>query len=67
MSEMPARSETLARSTSKHPAWRALQDHHVTMRGLHLRNLFADDPGRGERMTAEACPCRKSNPNIVMV
>jgi len=24
------------------------------MRGLHLRNLFADDPARGERMTAEA-------------
>ncbi|MGA3341835.1 MAG: glucose-6-phosphate isomerase [Methylocella sp.] len=51
---MPARSETLARSTSKHAVWRALEDHHVTMRGLHLRTLFADDPGRGERMTAEA-------------
>jgi glucose-6-phosphate isomerase len=24
------------------------------MRDLHLRNLFADDPARGERMTAEA-------------
>ena len=24
------------------------------MRGLHLRDLFADDPTRGERMTAEA-------------
>jgi glucose-6-phosphate isomerase len=24
------------------------------MRGLHLRSLFADDPARGERMTAEA-------------
>jgi glucose-6-phosphate isomerase len=24
------------------------------MRGLHLRNLFADDPARGARMTAEA-------------
>jgi glucose-6-phosphate isomerase len=54
MSEMPARSETLVRSTSKHAVWRALEDHHVTMRGLHLRTLFADDPGRGERMTAEA-------------
>jgi glucose-6-phosphate isomerase len=54
MSEIPARSETLAQSTRNHLAWRALQDHHVTMRGLHLRNLFADDPARGERMTAEA-------------
>jgi glucose-6-phosphate isomerase len=42
------------RSTSKHAAWQALEDHHETMRGLHLRNLFADDPARGERMTAEA-------------
>jgi glucose-6-phosphate isomerase len=24
------------------------------MQGVHLRNLFADDPGRGERMTTEA-------------
>jgi glucose-6-phosphate isomerase len=51
---MPALSETSSRSTSKHPAWKALQDHHARMRGLRLRNLFADDPARGERMTAEA-------------
>jgi glucose-6-phosphate isomerase len=24
------------------------------MQGLHLRSLFANDPARGERMTAEA-------------
>ena len=41
-------------STSKHTIWRALQDHHVAMRGLHLKKLFADDPARGARMTAEA-------------
>jgi len=40
--------------TNKHAIWRALQDHHVAMRGLHLRKLFADDPARGERMNAEA-------------
>jgi glucose-6-phosphate isomerase len=52
---MPARLEaTRKRSKSKHAAWRALEDHHVTMGGLQLRNLFADDPARGERMTAEA-------------
>jgi glucose-6-phosphate isomerase len=52
---MPARSEeTRTRSKSKHAVWRALEDHHVTMGGLPLRNLFADDPARGERMTAEA-------------
>jgi glucose-6-phosphate isomerase len=35
-------------------AWKALQDHYEKVRGLHLRKLFADDPKRGERMTAEA-------------
>ena len=36
------------------PAWKALEAHYQQVRGLHLRKLFADDPGRGERMTAEA-------------
>jgi len=36
------------------PAWKALTAHHDTIRHLHLRRLFADDPTRGERMTAEA-------------
>jgi glucose-6-phosphate isomerase len=35
-------------------AWKALQAHHKSIRELHLRKLFADDPQRGERMTAEA-------------
>jgi glucose-6-phosphate isomerase len=34
-------------------AWRALEGHHGEVRDLHLRDLFADDPGRGERLTAE--------------
>src|SRR2546427_180542 len=36
------------------PAWKALEGHHGKVRELHLRRLFADDPGRGERLTAEA-------------
>ena len=36
------------------PAWKALEAHSQTMRDQHLRGLFAADPGRGERMTAEA-------------
>ena len=36
------------------PAWRALEAHHAKIRDLHLRQLFADDPGRGERLTVEA-------------
>jgi glucose-6-phosphate isomerase len=35
-------------------AWKALEAHHKNVRELHLRKLFADDPKRGERMTAEA-------------
>jgi glucose-6-phosphate isomerase len=39
---------------TQRPAWKALEAHYQKMRGLHLRKLFADDPARGERMTAEA-------------
>jgi glucose-6-phosphate isomerase len=35
-------------------AWQALEAHHKNVRDLHLRKLFADDPKRSERMTAEA-------------
>jgi glucose-6-phosphate isomerase len=35
-------------------AWKALAAHHKEIRALHLRQLFADYPARGERMTAEA-------------
>jgi glucose-6-phosphate isomerase len=34
--------------------WKALQSHYQKMREVHLRSLFADDPKRGERLTAEA-------------
>ncbi|MDH4351923.1 MAG: glucose-6-phosphate isomerase, partial [Gemmatimonadota bacterium] len=36
------------------PAWAALETHHRELQGRHLRELFAEDPGRGERLTAEA-------------
>jgi glucose-6-phosphate isomerase len=36
------------------PAWNALLAHHGAVRSVHLRELFASDPGRGTRMTAEA-------------
>ncbi len=35
------------------PAWRALQEHHARIKDVHLRQLFADEPGRGERLVAE--------------
>jgi len=42
--------DTLTEST----AWRALARHHDVIRDRHLRDLFADDPGRVERLTLEA-------------
>jgi glucose-6-phosphate isomerase len=38
---------------TKLPAWKALTAHYKKARKLHLRDLFAGDPRRGERMTAE--------------
>jgi len=35
------------------PAWQALQQHHATIGTKHLRELFAANPQRGERLTAE--------------
>jgi glucose-6-phosphate isomerase len=39
---------------SARPAWKALGEHHRRIRDRHLRQLFAEDPGRGERLTLEA-------------
>jgi glucose-6-phosphate isomerase len=42
------------RSVTTRPGWKALESHHQKLRELHLRQLFADDPKRGERLTTEA-------------
>src|SRR5262245_30209482 len=36
------------------PTWKALEAHHQQIGGRHLRQFFADDPGRGERLKVEA-------------
>ncbi|MGB6974518.1 MAG: glucose-6-phosphate isomerase [Terracidiphilus sp.] len=41
------------RPLARREAWRALQAHAKQMKTTHLRELFAADAGRGERMTAE--------------
>jgi len=46
-------------ATSKGPltqraAWKTLQSHYHDIRGQHLRQWFAEDPTRGERLTAQA-------------
>src|SRR5262245_31975650 len=50
---MAAQSTELLPLTAR-PAWKALQEHHGNIRGVHLRTLFADDATRGERLTADA-------------
>src|SRR6187402_2472638 len=35
------------------PAWQAVMAHHETLRDRHLRDLFAEDPERATRFTAE--------------
>jgi glucose-6-phosphate isomerase len=41
-------------SLTQRPAWAALQAHHARIAPLHLRELFAADPARGERLACEA-------------
>jgi glucose-6-phosphate isomerase len=38
---------------TKRAAWQSLQGHYEKIRGQHLRDLFAADSRRGERLTAE--------------
>ena len=47
--EAPALPPLVTRSS-----WKALERHHQEVRSLHLKSLFAADPDRGKRMTAEA-------------
>ena len=51
---MTLHSTVQTQSLTTRPAWKALEAHYQTMHHLHLRQLFADDPKRGERFTAEA-------------
>ena len=52
---MAARVELIAGNTVvKSQAWRSLEAHSKEIQKTHLRNLFADDPKRGERLTVEA-------------
>src|SRR3989449_3235436 len=51
---MATRLRASNRTQSKVSAREALQSHYKSVSKLHLRQLFADDPQRGELMTAEA-------------
>ena len=41
-------------ATVKRQSWKALESHHQEVSKRHLRELFAEDPQRGERMALEA-------------
>lgn len=41
------------RAPTRLPSWQALATHHQNIASRHLRELFADDPSRGDRFTAE--------------
>jgi glucose-6-phosphate isomerase len=41
------------RTLRERPAWRALEKHYEELHGKHLRELFAADETRGERLVAE--------------
>ena len=43
-----------AKSLTRRPAWKALEAHYKQIRGAHLRQLFANDPKRGERFCVDA-------------
>ncbi|ADI03472.1 glucose-6-phosphate isomerase [Streptomyces bingchenggensis BCW-1] len=40
-------------SLRQKPSWKALEQHHSEIGAVHLRELFAQDPDRGERLCAE--------------
>ena len=51
---MTSSTPATSRPLTKLNAWNALKAHYQAARDLHLRDLFAADPKRGERMTVEA-------------
>ena len=52
---MAAQAQPLTKPPkTRQTAWRALASHYKTVAKLHLQQLFADDPKRGERLAVEA-------------
>ena len=46
-------SITTTATLRERAAWKALETHYQRIKDRHLRDLFAEDPGRGERLTLE--------------
>jgi glucose-6-phosphate isomerase len=46
--------EPTIKPLTQRPAWKSLGTHYKNIQKIHLRELFADDPKRGERLTVKA-------------
>src|SRR5215475_11324972 len=46
--------KSVTKSLTRRPAWKALATHYKEIGNYHLRDLFADDAQRGQRLTVEA-------------
>jgi len=46
--------KTVIKPLTQRSSWKALVTHHKKVKSLHLRQLFAADPKRGERLTLQA-------------
>jgi glucose-6-phosphate isomerase len=53
MRATPITASKAVATLTKRKSWKGLQTHYSKVRDLHLRELFAEDPKRGERFTAE--------------
>lgn len=51
---MPIHATMRTPPLTTRPAWTALEAHYREIHAVHMRQLFADDPRRGERFAAEA-------------
>jgi len=51
---MTAKEAASAPPLTELPAWKALAEHYHEIRNLHLREIFASDPTRGDRLTVDA-------------
>jgi glucose-6-phosphate isomerase len=46
--------KTVSAPLRQRKSWKALETHYLEINSRHLRDLFAEDPGRGERLRCEA-------------
>ncbi len=54
MSAVTAVNSTGKKTASKSSTWKALEANYKKIKSVHLRELFAEDPQRGQRLTLEA-------------